>query len=105
MFTISFCCHSKNDVRLHWYINGWNMRIPKVSNFTKIWPEFFEESERNEENIKKVEELLENWRLQIKNKEYAAYEQDLLRFERNKGNKGNKNSQNDPKSPKNEKQH
>eukprot|EP01083_Nonionella_stella_P002593 7430_1 len=37
MFTISFCCLSKNDIRLQWFINGWNMRISKKANFTKIW--------------------------------------------------------------------
>lgn len=104
MFTLSFCCHSKNDIRLHWYINGWNMRIPKISNFVKIWPEFFEKDERDDEKIKKIkEDLLSQWRLKIKNKEYEAYEKDLLRFDRNKNKQNGQNDDVNVTSPKNEK--
>ena len=97
MFTVSFCCHSKNDIRLQWYVNGRNMRMPSRKNFTNIWPEFFEEGQRSDEIIQKITRLLVNWKLPIKNKEYAAYEKDLLRFE--KSNRGNK-SENAPKSSK-----
>ena len=99
MFTISFCCHSKSDIRLHWYVNGWNMRIPKTENFVKIWPEFFEESQRIDDILTKIQnDIIQKWKLPIMNKEYEAYSKDLLRFE--KGTK--KNGSNDQSaSPRN----
>eukprot|EP01083_Nonionella_stella_P010966 31175_1 len=82
MFAISFCCHSESDIRLQWFINGWNMRIPKKANFTKIWPEFFAKTKENTESIERIQkEILSQWKLPIKNKEYELYEKDLLRWD------------------------
>ena len=98
MFTVSFCCHSRNDVRIQWYINGWNMRIPKTSNFIKIWPEFFTKSQRNKQLLQKIQkDILDKWKLPIKNREYEAYEKDLLRFDHSK-QKGKNGQIRSPKS-------
>ena len=40
--------------------------------------------QRSDEIIQRITQLLVNWKLPIKNKEYAAYERDLLRFEKGK---------------------
>eukprot|EP01084_Bolivina_argentea_P251384 421610_1 len=80
MFTLSYCCYSKSNIRLQWFINRWNMRISKLNNFVKIWPEYFVENEQNI-NIEEIKKnVLKRWKLPIVNKEYQAYEKDLLRF-------------------------
>merc|ERR1712129_366846 len=81
MFTLSFCCHSQRDVRLQWFVNGWNLRLVRLQNFVKIWPEFFEKSARNVQAVDKIEsELLQQWKLPLTDKEYELYEKDMLRF-------------------------
>merc|ERR1712228_201328 len=85
MFTVSFCCHSKTDIRLQWFYNAWNIRLPKLENFVKIWPEFFEKTKENQEAIEKIKKnILPNWKLPIRNREYEMYENDLLRFQHSK---------------------
>ena len=85
MFAISFCCHDKENIRLQWFINGWSMRISRGSNFTKIWPEYFEGSQQRESMLERIQsEILSKWKLPIRDKHYAAYEKDLMRFERKK---------------------
>ena len=48
MFIASSCSNNKDNTQSQWYENRWNMRIPTTSNFTKTYPEFVGESQRDE---------------------------------------------------------
>mmetsp|Transcript_53207 Transcript_53207/g.84933 ORF Transcript_53207/g.84933 Transcript_53207/m.84933 type:complete len:364 (+) Transcript_53207:1016-2107(+) len=80
MFTISFCCHSADDIKIQWFVNGRNIRITSLHNFTKIWPEFFEASQRTDSLLARIQaDILSRWKLPLRNEEYAQFERDLLR--------------------------